>query len=138
MSYIAIDWKEKPSYYADDNPSIPGQIEKGIFYETTPQLAHFEYGYQDGYGWRGTYQIMSGEPGAKGKVFWQKGKDGQDNYYTLILSYYGSRFTNEYRKQSLPNSFTTVVRQGNTYFVVTYTRFRYAPGQISPANKLSK
>lgn len=99
--YLAIDWIERPAYYQDSNPSIPDNFQRSHFYETQTGTYTFEYAYEDGFGWEGHYVIKEAEPGESGSFFRSDGADGKDNYYTLLLSYHGSSFDNEYRKAIL-------------------------------------
>jgi len=103
LPYLAIDWIERPAFYQDSNPSIPDNYKRGHFYETQTGTYSFEYAYEDGFGWEGHYVIKEAEPGESGSFFRSDGGDGKDNYYTLLLSYHGSSFDNEYRKSVLPS-----------------------------------
>lgn len=96
--YLAIDWIERPVYYQDDNPAIPQNPERNFFYKTETGTFDFKYEYEDGFGWEGKYVIKKGEPGEQASFLFHNPKDGRDNYYTLLLSYHGTDFSNEYRK----------------------------------------
>ena len=60
-------------------------------------------------------EINNGEPGGKGKIFWQKGdagKDGLDRYYKLNCTYnsgLGNFYNNFFWKQNTVVVDTTVV-----------------------------
>ena len=113
LPYLAINWIEEPEYYNDSNPDIPNSFDRGKYYETQPGTYSFEYAYEDGYGWEGHYTIKKAEPGEKGTFFRNDGKDGKDNYYTLMLSYHGTEYDNRYRKSANLDTYKYKVRIGS-------------------------
>lgn len=134
--HLAIDWIEDPEYYTDNNPSIPTGLTKNSFYPTQTGTFDFEYGYSDGFGWEGYYIIKQGEPGEKGKSFRKNGKDGKDNFYTLLLTYHGSEFDNYYEKRISQDERFFEVQSGG-YILQVYMRpFTWNPSQHPPHNKL--
>lgn len=95
--FLSIDWTQEPEYYTDTNPAIPGNLQRGFFYKTDPGSYEFEYAFDDGFGWEGTYTIREAEPGESGSFFRSDGDDGKDAYYSIILTYNGIIFENEYK-----------------------------------------
>lgn len=95
--FLSIDWIEQPEYYTDSNPAIPNNFQRGFSYKTEPGDYNFEYAFEDGYGWEGIYTIREAEPGESGSFFRNDDSDGKDAFYSIVLTYNGMIFENEYK-----------------------------------------
>jgi hypothetical protein len=81
-AYLAFFWTTDPTFYADNNPSLPGTIFLLQDYLVGPGTYSFEY--TVGATYFGTYTITEeeGEPGIFPLI---PGPDGDDSYFELGL-----------------------------------------------------
>lgn len=118
--FISIDWTDEPVYYTDTNPAISDNFQRGVNYQTDPRSYEFEYAFEDDYGWTGTYTIRRAEPGESGSFFRNDGEDGSDAFYSLLLTYQGVVFENEYktRMPSEKNKTTKVITAASGNYII--------------------
>lgn len=118
--FISVDWTDEPEYYTDSNPAITDNFQRGVDYQSDPGSYEFEYAFEDDYGWIGTYTIRKAEPGDAGSFFRNDGEDGSDAFYSLLLTYQGVVFENEYksRKPSDPNKITKVITAASGIYII--------------------
>lgn len=157
-AYVAINDYDGYTYsYSDNNPNTPYSGYYGHYYQSDDGFFSFEYEsriYYETYYlfsiWSGTYQIWIhyGEKGGEGKIFWQEGepgKDGEDSYLDLYLSYDGP-FIDRLNKDSLnknTNDNGKIFYIGDYAIKLTYTqissgRFDYDNVEIIPKKNYNK
>lgn len=89
-AYLAFYWTTTPTFYADNNPSLPGTINWLEEYLVNPGTYSFEYTVSAST-YLGTYTITE-EEGDLGVLPLIPGADGDDSYFELGLFESGPTF----------------------------------------------
>ena len=93
---VSITWVYAPQSFSLSDTRIPLLVSRDVYYWTLPGSYRVSYIAWDGSFWTGTYSVTydpgtPGQPGEKGKLFWQPGRDGApgadglDFYYRVGL-----------------------------------------------------
>lgn len=113
-AYFGIDYTfDPPTYYWDNNPSIPNSPFFGEYYPTAPGRFNFEYGINEFEYWYGYYEIwiMRGEPGGP---YGERGRNGADNYLMLLCDPNGfEAYRSEVYKSQLANTDSLVIEKND-------------------------
>jgi hypothetical protein len=101
-----------PTYYWDNNPSIPNSPFFGEYYPTLPGRYDFEYGVDEDEYWYGYYEIWinRGEPGG---YYGERGRNGADNFLMLVCDPNGFESYRSNVYKSMAPSDSIVYEQNN-------------------------
>jgi hypothetical protein len=105
-AYFGIDFSYyAPTYYWDNNPSIPNEPFFGEYYRTAPGRYEFEYGVDEDEYWYGYYEVWINR-GGHGGSYGERGFDGDDNFLMLVCDPDGfERYRSQvYKSTSEPDS----------------------------------
>lgn len=89
---VSVTWLYAPQSFTLSDTRIPLLVTRDAYYWTYPGTYSVAYIAWDGSFWTGTYSVTydpgePGQPGAKGKAFWQRGRDGVPGADGLDLYY---------------------------------------------------
>ena len=109
-TFLAYSWSGLPTYWYDENPSLPDTIYNGTYYTTNEGSYYMEYTAWDNSSWW-MYYTISANPG---ELF----TNGAPAYFEIYLSSYGPSFYKwNYAREIEPRSDMENVEKDKTSFM---------------------